>query len=159
MFGDLIEGGRKLGRLLRISRRAAAQSALPGSLRGRPFDSSPIAGLGPRGEHAVSPRELELTDDEAERARAAGFKVALVLHTLESDWAKQQVDGITATLRDYGAEVVAVVDCEFDVARQIASLHDMIEVLYCQEVQLVQVAVLSRCSQVPQLNSVMITAE
>lgn len=126
MFRGVIQGARKLGQLLRISRGAVVEPVPPGSFRRRPFDPSLIAGRGPRGERAASPRKLELTDDEVERARAARFKVGIVLHTLDSDWARQQVDGITATLRDYGAEVVDVVDCEFAVARQIASLETMI---------------------------------
>ena len=126
MFGDVIQRARKLGRLLRISRAAAVERVSPESLALRNFGSSPIANLGPRGERAASLQELELTDDEVERAKAARFTVGIVLHTLESDWARQQVDGITATLRDYGAEVIDVVDCEFAVARQIASLDVMI---------------------------------
>jgi len=124
MFANVIQRAHKLGRLLRISRPAAVERVPPESLA--PLGSSPIANLGPRGERAASLQELELTDDEAERANAARFTVGIVLHTLESDWARQQVDGITATLRDYGAEVIDVVDCEFAVARQIASLDAMI---------------------------------
>jgi ribose transport system substrate-binding protein len=85
-----------------------------------------IANLGPRGETAASLQKLELTDHEVERANASRFRVGVVLHTLDSDWARQQVDGITATLRDYGARVVDVIDCEFAAARQIASLDAMI---------------------------------
>lgn len=127
MFVDVIQGARKLGRALRISRGAAVERVPPESLAEPSFGSAPIANLGPRGEPAASLQKLELSDHEAERAKVARFKVGVVLHTLESDWAKQQVDGITATLRDYGAGVVDVIDCEFAVGRQIASLDAMIE--------------------------------
>jgi ribose transport system substrate-binding protein len=70
---------------------------------------------------------LELTDNEVERAKAAHFEVGIVLHTLESDYARQQVDGIRATLRDYGGEVVEVVDCAFAVTRQIKGLDTVID--------------------------------
>ena len=126
MFADVIQGARKLGRALQISRRPAVERVPRETFMVPSLGSAPIANLGPRGERAASLQKLELTDHEVERAKAARFKVGVVLHTLDSDWARQQVDGITATLRDYGAGVVDIIDCEFAVARQIASLDAMI---------------------------------
>src|SRR4051794_39720918 len=86
-----------VGRVLRgLGRRGTKSARAPRRELG-PLSSAPIAGLGPQGERAASLSDLELTQEEAARAEAAKFKVGVVLHTLESDYAKQQVDGITAT--------------------------------------------------------------
>lgn len=70
-----------------------------------------IAGLGPHGERASAPERVLLLPEDMSRARAAGLRVAIVLHTLASDWAKQQLAGIIGTLGDCGVAVIDVVDC------------------------------------------------
>ena len=57
-----------------------------------------IAGLSPHGERASAPERVLLLPEDMERARASGLRVAVVLHTLESDWAKQQLSGIAGSL-------------------------------------------------------------
>jgi ribose transport system substrate-binding protein len=81
-----------------------------------------IAGLGPHGERAVPADQVQLTEADAREARARRFSVAIVLHTTTSDWSKQELAGIAATLGLYSAAVVEVVDCNFDVEQQIAAL-------------------------------------
>src|SRR4051812_14864936 len=65
-----------------------------------------VAGLGPHGERAATPDLIVLSAEMAEQARAAVFRVAIVLHTTASDWAKRQIAGIDAVLRRAGAIVV-----------------------------------------------------
>jgi len=48
--------------------------------------------------------------------------VAVVLHTTTSDWSKQELAGIAATLGIYSAALVEVIDCNFDVDLQVAAL-------------------------------------
>ena len=81
-----------------------------------------ITGLGPHGEQAVPPHHLRLTHAEAELARKCQFTVAVVLHTTSSDWSKQQIAGIVATLGEYSAAVIDVVDCGFSEAVQNSAL-------------------------------------
>lgn len=81
-----------------------------------------ITGLGPHGERAVPADQVRLSDGDAEAARNRRFSVAVVLHTTMSDWAKQELAGIVATLGRYGAAVVEVVDCAFDIDRQVSEL-------------------------------------
>ena len=81
-----------------------------------------ISGLGPHGEKAAPPGHLMLSDGDVEQARARRFTVAVVLHTTASDWAKQQLAGIVATLGRYSAAVIDVVDCGFEAEAQIAAL-------------------------------------
>jgi ribose transport system substrate-binding protein len=81
-----------------------------------------IAGLGPHGERAVPADQIKLTQADAAQARARRFSVAVVLHTTTSDWSKQELAGIAATLGLYSAALVEVVDCNFDVDLQVAAL-------------------------------------
>lgn len=85
-----------------------------------------ITGLGPHGERAAAPERVLLLPEDMERARAGGFRVAIVLHTLESDWAKQQLSGIVGTLGNCGIAVIDVVDCAFDPQAQIEALERLI---------------------------------
>ena len=75
-------------------------------------------GLGPRGEKAFPADKLVLNDAEAEQARAGRFAVAIVLHTTTSDWSRQELAGIVATLGHHGATVTEIVDCGFDKDKQ-----------------------------------------
>lgn len=81
-----------------------------------------IAGLGPHGERAVPADQIHLTNADAAAATARRFSVAVVLHTTTSDWSKQELAGIAATLGVHSAALVEVVDCNFDVDQQIAAL-------------------------------------
>lgn len=86
----------------------------------------PIAGLGPHGERAAPPYLLKLSEADGAEAQARRFTVAVVLHTTTSDWAKQQVAGMVATLGRYSAAVVEVIDCGFNVEMQVQSLQRLI---------------------------------
>lgn len=87
----------------------------------------PISGLGPHGEIAQSPDRLRISAEEADRARQGKFRVAVVLHTTKSDWAKQHLVGIAKTLGDHGAAIIEVVDCNFNAATQNSSFERLIQ--------------------------------
>ena len=78
----------------------------------------PTIGLGPHGERAFPADKLVLTDAEEEQARAGAFSAAIVLHTTTSDWSRQELAGIIATLGRHCATVSEIVDCEFDKNKQ-----------------------------------------
>lgn len=82
----------------------------------------PVAGLGPHGEFPAPADQLAVSAEDAERARARGFTVALVLHTTTSDWSRQQIAGIRDTLVEFGATLSEVVDCGFRTERQVEVL-------------------------------------
>ncbi|SDG58607.1 ribose transport system substrate-binding protein [Pelagibacterium luteolum] len=86
-----------------------------------------IAGLGPHGERAVPADQIQLTAIDTIEAQARRFTVAVVLHTTSSDWSKQELAGIAATLGLHSAALVEVVDCNFDVDQQIAALTRLAE--------------------------------
>lgn len=85
-----------------------------------------ISGLGPHGERAAPPERVSLLPDDRAAANTAAWRVAVVLHTLESDWAKQQLAGMVGVFGDCGTVVVDVVDCGFSHERQVAELDRLI---------------------------------
>lgn len=85
-----------------------------------------ISGLGPHGERASPPERVTLLPDDRTAAKEAGWRVAVVLHTLESDWAKQQLAGMVGIFGDCAAAVIDVVDCGFSPEQQVAALDRLI---------------------------------
>jgi ribose transport system substrate-binding protein len=81
-----------------------------------------VLGLGPHGERAAPPERVTLLPEDIRAARQGRFRVAIVMHTLESDWAIRLVRGIVGTLGECGAAVIDVVDSDFRPDRQIAAL-------------------------------------
>ncbi len=84
-----------------------------------------VAGLGPHGERAASSDRIVLSGKDVSFARDRAFKVAVVLHTTESDWAKQQLAGMGAILSDHAAVITTVVDCDFSLDRQTLALNHL----------------------------------
>ena len=81
-----------------------------------------IVGLGPHGEPAAAPERVTLLPQDIAAARARHLRVAVVMHTVQSDWAKHLIQGIVAVLGDCGAIVMETVDCDFSPHLQIAAL-------------------------------------
>jgi ribose transport system substrate-binding protein len=48
------------------------------------------------------------------------------MHTTGSDWAKQQLAGISATLERYDARLLDVIDCEFSADRQVRAIESLL---------------------------------
>ncbi len=82
-----------------------------------------VVGLGPHGENAAAPERVMLLPQDIATARARGLRVAVVMHTVKSDWAKHLIQGIVGTLGECGAVVIDVVDCKFSPEVQIAALE------------------------------------
>lgn len=81
-----------------------------------------IVGLGPHGERASPAARVSLLPQDIAAARAKKLRVAIVMHTLESDMARHLVQGMVGTLGECGAIVIDVVDCNFSSDAQIAAL-------------------------------------
>lgn len=81
-----------------------------------------IVGLGPHGEPAAAPERMILLPQDIAAARARQLRVALVMHTVQSDWAKHLIQGIVAVLGDCGAIAIETIDCDFSPELQIAAL-------------------------------------
>ena len=85
-----------------------------------------ISGLGPHGERAAPPERVTLLPEDRAAAQARGFRVAVVMHTLESDWASQQLSGMVGTFGDCGTAVTHVIDCAFSPTAQVEALDGLI---------------------------------
>lgn len=85
-----------------------------------------LVGEGRNGEQPASVDELQLTDEEKAAVAAGDYTVGVVMQTMDIDWSKLQVDGITDTLEDLGVEVVGVTNAKFDVKQQISDIQNMI---------------------------------
>lgn len=85
-----------------------------------------ISGLGPHGERAAPPERVSLLPEDCAAAKAAGKRVAIVLHTLNGDWTKLQISGMLGIFGDCGVVVTEVVDCGFSADRQVAALDRLI---------------------------------
>lgn len=88
--------------------------------------SASIIGLGPHGERAAQPSILRLSPDDLTRAKAAHFTVGVALHTITSDWARQQLAGIETTLGTVNAALIAVENCRYSADIQTAALKRLI---------------------------------
>ena len=104
---------------------ASGPAAATGADRTGAYDMT-ISGLGPHGERAAPPERVSLLPDDRATAKVAGWRVAVVLHTLESDWAKQQLSGMVGIFGDCGAAVIDVVDCAFSPEMQVAELDRLV---------------------------------
>lgn len=87
----------------------------------------PVAGLGPRGENAASPLLLRISEEDAAAIAARRFRLAVVLHTMGSDWARQLMAGMSSALGQYQAAIVEVVDCGFSADEQIRAFNRLSE--------------------------------
>lgn len=85
-----------------------------------------ISGLGPHGERAAPPERVSLLPEDVAAARAVTRRVAIVLHTQDSDWTKLQISGMLGIFGDCGVVVTEVVDCGFSADRQVAELDRLI---------------------------------
>lgn len=86
-----------------------------------------IVGSGPFGEKPSTADSVKLTEEQAAKAKAAKFKVGVVMQTMDIDWSKLVVAGITDTLKKYNAELVGVTNPGFNSEKQIGQIGDMIQ--------------------------------
>jgi ribose transport system substrate-binding protein len=88
--------------------------------------SRTAVGLGPHGERPATPDLIALSPADLQAVRARAYRVAIVLHTTGSDWAKRQIAGITEVLGTAGATVTCVVDCSYEAGRQADALARLV---------------------------------
>ncbi|MCO4251212.1 MULTISPECIES: substrate-binding domain-containing protein [Pseudarthrobacter] len=88
---------------------------------------SGIVGLGPNGVKSGTLDQIKLTDDEVAKARERKFRVGIVMQTMNIEWSTEQVRAIKNRLKEYNAEVIGVVDPNFDVTKQVSGIENMIQ--------------------------------
>lgn len=119
-----------LALLMTVSAAVAAQAAgcdVANSLDPAKLMPAGIVGSGPAGEKSSTVDTVALTAEQAEKAKAGKFKVGVVMQTMDIDWSKLVVAGITDTLKKYGVELVGVTNPGFQADKQISQIGDMIQ--------------------------------
>ena len=86
-----------------------------------------IVGPSQAGDIASDPATAWLTDAECAAAREKGFRIGIVMQTMNIEWSTEQVRGITDGAARCGATVVGVTNPDFSVEKQIGQIDDMIQ--------------------------------
>lgn len=86
-----------------------------------------IIGAGPNGEKAASPREVELTPQQAQRVRDGHFRVGIAMQTMDIDFATVQTTVMKAEFAKYGVDVIGVTDAQWKTEKQIGDLENLIQ--------------------------------
>lgn len=119
-----------LALLMTVSAAGAAQAAgcdIANSLDPAKLMPAGIVGSGPAGEKSSTVDTVALTDEQSAKAKAGKFKVGVVMQTMDIDWSKLVVAGITDTLKKHDVELVGVTNPGFQADKQIAQIGDMIQ--------------------------------
>ena len=88
-----------------------------------PVETEGIRSTGPNGEKATPASEITLTDEEKQPIRDGGYTAAISFHYGGNDWATSQLQGLEATFKDLGIEVVAVTDADFSAEQQVSDIE------------------------------------
>ncbi|MDE2384101.1 MAG: substrate-binding domain-containing protein [Alphaproteobacteria bacterium] len=88
--------------------------------------NKPVSGLGPHGERPAPASALKITEEQAAELNARRYTVAVALHTVGSDWSRQVMAGLAATLGRHSAAITEVADCHFDSVEQSRALERML---------------------------------
>ena len=88
----------------------------------------PLSIVGPSqvGDKASDPKLAFLTDSECAQAKTKGFKIGIVMQTMNIQWSTEQVRGITDGAARCGGKIVGVTNPDFTVEKQIGQIGDMI---------------------------------
>lgn len=94
---------------------------LPLSPHGQPVPGHPA------GAPATPPSVLDIGLADTAKLKAGRYTAGIAMQAMDTPWNSLQVQAITATLAQYGIEVVAVTDAAQDPARQEAHLAGLID--------------------------------
>ncbi len=85
-----------------------------------------ILSKGPHGETAVDASTLQLTEEETAKIKEGKYKAAIVMHYAGNDWSTAQINGLKATFKRMGIEVVAVTDAQFKAEKQVSDIETVL---------------------------------
>ena len=97
------------------------------NLDAKSFAPHGIVGPSQSGDKASDPKLAWLTDEECAQAKEKGFKVGIVMQTMNIQWSTEQVRGVTDGLARCGGTVIGVTNPDFTVEKQIGQIDDMIQ--------------------------------
>jgi ribose transport system substrate-binding protein len=97
----------------------AMMEPMPLSPRGQP-----VVGF-PDGPEASSPDSITFTAEELQKLKDGKFTAAISMNVMDAAWPQLQVAGITAGLKEYGIELVAVTEAKGQPATQLNDLEQL----------------------------------
>ena len=97
------------------------------SLDAKSFAPPKIISPSQAGDPASDPKLAWLTNEECAAAKAKGFKIGIVMQTMNIQWSTEQVRGVTDGAARCGAKVIGVTNPDFTVEKQIGQIDDMIQ--------------------------------
>lgn len=98
----------------------------PDTIDATKHEPTSAVGLGPRGEQPAPPESVNLTEEQAAKAKAAGFKVGIAMQTEDIDYSKILIRSMTETFEKFGVEVLQVTDGQWSVTKQQADVQNLI---------------------------------
>lgn len=87
--------------------------------------STQVIGKGPFGEKPVSPEELTLSKEEAEKLTAGSYKVGISFHYGGTAWTRLYENGIRHILDKYGISIISITNADFDPNLQVTQLEGL----------------------------------
>ena len=136
LLGNKISYGRRLAArlglslLLSVSSIALARAGgcdVSGKLDPAALVPPSIVGSGPYGEKPSTIDAVKLTPEQTAKAKSAKLRIGVVMQTMDIDWSKLVVAGISDTLKKNGVELIGVTNPSFQVDKQVAQIGDMIQ--------------------------------
>ena len=79
----------------------------------------------PNGPVASSPNEIAFSADELQKLKDGNFTAAISMNLMDAAWPQLQVAGITAGLKQYGIDLVAVTEAKGQPATQLNDLEQL----------------------------------
>jgi len=98
------------------------------SLDAASFAPPGIVGPSQAGDAASDSKLAWLSDEECAAAKEKGFRIGIVMQTMNIQWSTEQVRGITDGAARCGATIVGVTNPDFSVEKQIGQIDDMIQI-------------------------------
>lgn len=89
-----------------------------------PAASGEVMSKGPHGEQASSAGDLSLNDEEIQKLKDGGYKVAIAFHYAGNDWSTAQQAGLRDQFEKMGIEVISVTDANFKPEQQISDIEN-----------------------------------
>lgn len=87
--------------------------------------STQVIGKGPFGEKTVSPEELIISKEDAEKLKVSNFKVAISFHYGGTAWARLYENGMRSVFDKYGIPIISITDAHFDPLLQVKQLEGL----------------------------------
>jgi len=79
----------------------------------------------PDGPEAASPDSITFTPEELQKLKDGKFTAAIAMNVMDAAWPQLQVAGITAGLKEYGIELVAVTEAKGQPTTQLNDLEQL----------------------------------